>query len=79
MQVGDLVSLKKFQKPVKLVDFECPASGAGYVDISEICLVIMVTPPASSTRGRIKVLVCRGNIGWAEDGLFTTISSLSKL
>jgi len=79
MRVGDLVSLKKYQKSVRLVNFGCPTFVAGYVDVGELCLVIMVTPPASSTWGRIKVLGSRGNIGWVEDGLFTTISSLSKL
>jgi len=78
MRVGDLVLLKNCQNPVKLVNFGRKPFESGEVDIKELCLVLAVMPPASSTWGKIKVLGRRGNVGWTEDGFFTVISSLSN-
>jgi len=78
MRVGDLVLLKNCQNPVKLVNFGRTPFESGEVEIKELCLVLAMMPPASSTWGKIKVLGRRGNVGWTEDGFFTVIASLSN-
>lgn len=74
MKVGDLVSLKNLQKPVHLVNFGQSPVEAGCVEANELCLILAVIPPASSTWGKIKIMGKRGNVGWIEDGFFKVVA-----
>ena len=74
MNIGDLLLITKNVKFVPLVNYGHAQPNGGGISETEFCIVIDVEPPTSSTWGKIKVLGQRGNIGWAEDGLFQLIS-----
>ena len=78
MNVGDLVTLTAARPTVQLVNFGHDPAEGGIVLSKELCIVLEITPAKTSTWGKVKVLGHRGNIGWAEDGLFYVVSKFCK-
>lgn len=74
MNVGDLVTLTAVRSTVRLVNFGHDPPDGGIVLSKELCIVLELEAPDASIWGKIKVLGNRGNIGWAEDGLFFVVA-----
>jgi hypothetical protein len=75
MKIGDLVTLTPQRVSVQLINYGQDPPEGGIVDSKELCIILDMKPPGSSIWGKIKVLGQRGNIGWADDGLFYVISN----
>lgn len=74
MNVGDLVTLTADRVAVQLVNFGHDPPDGGVVHSKELCIILEREAPKTSIWGKIKVLGNRGNIGWAEDGLFFVVA-----
>ena len=74
MNVGDLVTLTSVRSTVQLVNFGHDPPNSGIVQSNELCIVLAIEAPETSIWGKIKVLGNRGNVGWAEDGLFFVVA-----
>lgn len=74
MKIGDMITLSKPHMSVNLVNYGHSPPTGGVVNLKELCVVLAVIPPASSVWGKVKVLGQRGNIGWADDGLFYVVA-----
>lgn len=78
MNVGDLVALVNGRSTVQLINHGHNPPECGDVTSNEVCVVLELIPPNFSIWGKIRVLGRRGNIGWADDGLFYVVSSKSS-
>ena len=78
MKIGDLVVLSSTRDNVQLVNFGHDPAEGGIVLSKELCIVLELEAPKTSIWGKIKVLGHRGNIGWADDGLFRVVAKISN-
>lgn len=74
MNVGDLVTLTNSRSTVQLLNHGHDPPEGGIINRNELCIVLAIEAPEASIWGKIKVLGNRGNIGWAEDGLFFVVA-----